>query len=295
MFDLLGFVRFLSVVGKRKALVVANLYWSQIWCSLLNFIYPRVQVAWVEHNTYLNRSKMQWRVFRLLSKRASILLTVSEEIEDFVRDQALCQTKVVSNAARAHFQRISFSLENPKFLLIGRLVVQKNPALALVAFKSAISSGIIPADSKLIVIGEGPLETNFKNSSTEYGIDLNVEFPGFLDSHEVSRIMSESHVLVMASHHEGSPLVRLEALAHGMTIVTTKTAGIKGILTEPDSENLLPGVFVCDDNPEILSTSLGRALDKIYWSSESVASRLVAAKKFHPTSVAEEYMRLLIL
>jgi len=295
MFDLFGFVRFFSALRYRPAVIVANLFWSQVWSSISTLFTWRHKVVWVEHNTYLNRSKMQWVVFRLLSRHVNVLLSVSKEIQEFVTDRVLCQTRLVSNAALSYFTRNKIAIENPKFLLVGRLVEQKNPTLALRAFKSALLNLAIPDNSRLLIIGSGPLESQVKELAIKLGIASNVEFLGFLDSHEISKIMAGSHVLLMTSFHEGSPLVRLEALAHGMAIVTTKTAGITGILTAEKSEALLPGIFVCDSNSEVFAISLARAVEERFWSPESVGIRLKAAEKFHPAIVASTYFDLLAI
>ncbi len=293
MLDLFGFIKFLLAIGSGPGVIVANLYWSQIWSSILTIFNRKLKVAWVEHNTYFNRSKMQWAIFQLLSTRAKVLLSVSTEIQEFVAPRVYCHLELINNAAIAYFDRKRASIENPQFLLVGRLIPQKNPALALHAFKLAISNESIPFDSKLLIIGTGPLTTHLIEESKRLEIHSSVEFLGFLDSYEISRIMAESQVLLMTSLHEGSPLVRLEALAHGMAIVTTKTAGIRGILTMQRSDNLLPGVVVSDANAGSFAKSLGVALEESSWSPEAINTRLEAARNFHPSKVASAYFKLL--
>ncbi len=293
MFDLVGFLRFSKVLRGGHTMVVANLYWSQIWSSISSLFQTKNILTWVEHNTYENRSKAQWIVFRLLSRRVNRLLTVSKEIEEFIAGKVLCSTQLVNNAAVAYFAREVTSINNPQFLLVGRLVEQKNPSLALSSFRSAIDDGIIPNNSRLIIIGTGPLEDHLKKEGKELGINSNLDFLGFIDSFSISRIMSQSHVLIMTSLFEGSPLVRLEALAHGMAIVTTKTAGIKDILTEPGTDTLLPGVFISPDNSEAIAQCLGKAICEDFWSHEAIAVRLNSAVNFLPSKVAARYIELL--
>ena len=293
MFDLFGFARFLYLLKGGSSAIVANLYWSQIWSSIYSLFRPRNKLTWVEHNTYLDRSKMQWLVFRFLSRRAKVLLAVSKEIEEFIADKVFCCTRLVNNAAISYFEREVTSTENPKFLLVGRLVEQKNPSLALASFKAAIDKEIIPNNSKLMIIGAGPLEERLKRDAIDSGLISNLDFLGFIDSYEISRIMSQSHVLIMTSRHEGSPLVRLEALAHGMAIVTTKTAGIIGILTQPGTESLFPGIFVSANNFKAVAQDLGKAIDESVWSQEAISARLNSAINFKPKNVAAKYIDLL--
>ncbi len=293
MFDLVGFLRFSKVLNGGYSLVVANLYWSQIWSSINNVFQPKNLLTWVEHNMYLHRSNAQWIIFRLLSRRVNRLLVVSKEIQEFIAGKILCSTQLINNAAISYFPRGITSTDNPQFLLVGRLVEQKNPSLALSSFRFAIDEGMIPKNSRLLVIGAGPLENQLKKEVRQLGIGSNLDFLGFIDSFAISKIMSQSHVLIMTSHHEGSPLVRLEALAHGMAIVTTKTAGIKDILTEPGTDTLFPGVFVPANSSEAIARDLGKAIEKNIWSHETISLRLNSAVKFQPSKVAASYLELL--
>jgi glycosyltransferase involved in cell wall biosynthesis len=293
MFDLVSFLRFLKLFKVGPSVIVANLYWSQIWSSISNIFHSKNMLTWVEHNTYINRSKAQWIVFRLLSLRVNRLLAVSMEIKEYIADKVLCGSELVSNAAVSYFAREVTSVENPQFLLVGRLVDQKNPSLALCSFREAIDKEIIPKNSKLMIIGAGPLEERLKREASDWGLISNLDFRGFIDSYEISRIMSESHVLIMTSRHEGSPLVRLEALAHGMAIVTTKTAGIIGILTQPGTDTLIPGIFVSANNFEAIAQDLGKAIGESIWSQEAITVRLNSANNFKPNKVAAKYIELL--
>lgn len=293
MFDLLGFFRFARSVGRTPTLLVANLFWSQIWSSFLGFSFPHLKVVWVEHNTYLNRSKIQWTIYRLCSRRIHTLLTVSREIKEFVEPMTETPIQTINNASRAYFDREQSDLTEPKFLLVGRLVKQKNPELALDGFKLALQSGFIPSTSKLLVIGTGPLERNLIEKVSKWGLSSEIQFLGFLNSSEISKIMAKAHVLIMSSIHEGSPLVRLEALVHGMTIVTTKTAGILDILTVENSDSLIPGVFVSESDSQNIAEDLSIAISPKVWTHVAVNARLSASEKFSPKKVAASYIKLI--
>jgi len=292
MYDVTGFFKFLKVTRKKDSVIVANLFWSQIWSALVAHPARFQKLFWVEHNTYLNRTNSHWLFYSLLSRRAIAVLAVSAEIADFLQKRVNIRVQLVNNAALSLHSRGEFPVDFFRFLFVGRLVDQKNPILALEAFKHAIDSGIIPEDSNLNVIGDGPLRNEMEAYVNTNNLDGKVEFLGFLEREEVSKIMSVSQTLIMTSHHEGSPLVRLEALVHGMTIVTTRTAGISGILTQEFSDELLPGVFVAESNVESLTINLGLSISPTFWTTDVFETRVGAAQKFSPEQVAKIYLHL---
>ena len=292
MFDIFGFLKFLKVSRKKGSVVVANLFWSQIWSALFFFPANFQKLFWVEHNTYLNRTKSHWMFYKLLARKVTSVLAVSSEIADFLIKRINIKVQIVNNAAFPLHSRRELPNNNFRFLFVGRLVEQKNPLLALMAFKYALENGIIPKISNLIVIGDGPLKEVLEAYVNNNDIVGKIQFLGFLKSEEISKIMSASQTLVMTSRHEGSPLVRLEALVHGMTIVTTRTAGIKGILTTGLTEDLLPGIFVSDSNEISLAENLAKSIDSSVWSDVAVRARLLNGKKFSPSEVAKSYFNL---
>lgn len=289
MYDVTGFFRFLRVTRKKNSVIVANLFWSQIWSALVAHPARFQKLFWVEHNTYFNRTNSHWFFYKLLSRRAISVLAVSAEIADFLQKRVKIRVQLVNNAALSVHSRGEFQVDYFRFLFVGRLVDQKNPILALEAFKHAIDSGTIAEDSKLNVIGDGPLRSEMETYVNNNNLDGKIKFLGFLEPEEVSKIMSVSQTLIMTSHHEGSPLVRLEALVHGMTIVTTRTAGIKGILTAGLTDDLLPGIFVSDSNMISLAKNLAKSVEFSVWSEESVGARLTNGRKFSPPEVAKNY------
>ena len=292
MRDFRGFYRFLKVIRKKDSVLIANLFWSQIWSALLNTLGNLQDIYWVEHNVYLNRSRSQWFIYQLLTHKIISILAVSEEISDFLQNRIKLPVRIIKNAAISSYARNDTSRDFPQFLFVGRLVEQKNPILALEAFKYALNNSLIPKNSKLSLIGDGPLSREIRILIETYSLKANIETLGFLERKEISKFMSESQTLVMTSHHEGSPLVRLEALTHGMAIVTTHTAGIRGILTTNSNEDLLPGIFVTDWSVISIAENLGNSIKPSVWLDESVNVRLNAGKKFSPTKVAREYLNL---
>jgi len=78
-------------------------------------------------------------------------------------------------------------------------------------------------DVKCKIVGTGPEEEKLRKLAAALKIEKNVDFLGFLKSHEkVMEVLKSSHVFCLASTVEGFGIVLLEAMAAGVPFVATK-------------------------------------------------------------------------
>lgn len=291
--DISGFVRFYREISTFKPEIVqCHLYWSQLWGSLYKVINRNVTIVWVEHNMYIHRSFSQWYLFKLLSRKADEIVAVSKEVEHYLAGRDLRNIRFVPNPiSRKFFSHFQEERRNV-FVFVGRLNLQKNPLLALSAFRLAISENLIPSDSRLVYAGEGNLESKIRSEIVKYGLEERVALLGFLPELELAHILNTSKCLVSTSSHEGMPLARIEALATGCTIVTTRTGGISGVLTQtPENDFLIPGVFVVLPTPLDLANAFSKAVSEEFWSNEEIESRVERARNFDPFIIAKKYLQ----
>jgi glycosyltransferase involved in cell wall biosynthesis len=289
--DLKAFLKFLYLVNKVKPHhIQAHLYWSQIWSIFLKVIHPKVKIAWIEHNTYLKRSKLKWILFKIFSTFAFRIIAVSNEVKNYLSKRNLKRIAVIFNPIAPIFFSGNKVVTDPSFLFVGRLNKQKNPYLTLNAFEFAINNKLIPETSKLLICGEGSLFNSLETLVSGFKYRDSISFYGFLEEIELSKIYQNSMVLVSTSLYEGFSLVRAEALASGCVIVTTDTSGIRGLLTS-GTEQLSPtyGVFIVDPLIESVAEGMSRALNPNLWSDSSIQSRRELVKSLNPILVANQY------
>ena len=293
IFDFKGFLRFYQKVSKfGPDTIQCHLYWSQLWGSIFRLIKRGVRIVWVEHNTYFNRTLIQWQFYKALCTQVSEIVTVSSEVEDFLVKKGLRNTRFIPNPVSNVFKCHKFEGRKNVFVFVGRLNKQKNPLLAIDAFRFALTRNLIPNDSRLVFAGEGELEEEIRSRITGYGLDAEVLLFGFLSELELAEILNSSKCLVSTSLHEGMPLARIEALAAGCTIVTTKTGGISGVLTENSkSTTLVRGVFVVPTSSTDLAKAFSSAVSDKFWSTAEIRYRAEKAQKFEPSIIANEYLQ----
>lgn len=122
-----------------------------------------------------------------------------------------------------------------QILFLGELSHRKGCYdLAQIYRKIIEETGRIP----LIVAGDGEMEkvkATFQSFEKE-----DVTFPGWVRGEEKEKLLSESEYFLFPSYNEGMPMAVLEAMAHGMAIVTTNVGGIPKLI-EDGKEG-----FLCD-------------------------------------------------
>lgn len=110
----------------------------------------------------------------------------------------------------------------------------------------------LPANSRLVMVGEGPDLEAAVQRADELGISERVHFAGH--QADVRPFLWDADLFVLASEAEGSPLVLLEAMACGTPWVATPWGAAAEL---PSGEC---GVTVAIGNPERLAAAIGELL-----------------------------------
>jgi glycosyltransferase involved in cell wall biosynthesis len=110
------------------------------------------------------------------------------------------------------------------FLSVGRLVKVKRVDLQIEAFDTFFREY---KNSKLIILGEGPLESDLKKKVSEKGLEEHVIFGGFQDP---KPFYEKAHALLLTSDREGWGMVAIEALSCGVPVIMTDVGCAKEVV-----------------------------------------------------------------
>jgi len=125
-------------------------------------------------------------------------------------------------------------------LFLGRFIERKRPDLAIEIFAKLHAKH---PDTKLIMVGEGPMEEKLKAQSSKLKVSEAIEFAGPLFGKEKLERYHEADLFLFPSEKEGFVLVVLEAMAAGLPLLVPDALGFpeavengkNGYLADPDN------------------------------------------------------------
>jgi colanic acid/amylovoran biosynthesis glycosyltransferase len=186
--------------------------------------------------------------------------------------------------------RISEHVGGPQVrcLAVGRLVPKKAPLLLLDAFHRAVRMG---GFLHLDYVGSGDLMPAVEQFVRERALQREVTLHGALPNPAVRELMRRSDVFVQHSvmdpetgDEEGLPVAILEAMAHGLPVVSTRHAGIPEaviheetgwLVEEGDSRGMGEAIAALAQDPDrrarMGQAAWARARDHFSWQRERSA------------------------
>ena len=122
-------------------------------------------------------------------------------------------------------------------LCVGRLVPDKGQLLLLEAMAELRERGIAVA---LTLVGDGPDRDALSLSAARLGIGGSVVLRGSLGQSDVAALYRSADVFCLPSFAEGLPVVLMEAMAHGLPVVTTRIAGVSELVDDGVNGTVIP-------------------------------------------------------
>ncbi|MDV2887565.1 glycosyltransferase, partial [Alkalihalophilus pseudofirmus] len=110
---------------------------------------------------------------------------------------------------------------------MGRLTPEKGQDNLIKAF-AKFNQGY--RNSKLYILGEGPLRKDLSDLIQELNLEEDVFLVGQVDN--PFYIMDKCNCFVLSSHYEGQPMVLLETMTLGMHIITTDIVANRTVLEQ---------------------------------------------------------------
>lgn len=88
-------------------------------------------------------------------------------------------------------------------------------------------------NARLVILGEGRLQTEYRQLATSLGIAANVDFVGYVSSRqELLERLDSSWLFLMPSRTEGLPRALVEAMSRRLPCIGSDLGGIAELLTE---------------------------------------------------------------
>ena len=152
----------------------------------------------------------------------------------FPREKTVVIHNAVEKISRPSYQELArlrqelgFSSENLIIGSVGRLRREKGPIYLLEA--AHLLRRELP-QARFVFVGEGPLAEFLKSRTKELGLEEQVLFLGARE--DVPLLLYLLDILVLSSLWEGLPLIILEALQAGRTIIASRIESLEEIITD---------------------------------------------------------------
>jgi glycosyltransferase involved in cell wall biosynthesis len=225
----LGFLKFRSLVKKEKPDYVISVGNSANIINILSGSRAIVRVDnFLSSDCRNNWEKIYKFLVKILFKRAYKIIAVSNGIaSDLVENFNVPREKILVIYNPINLEEIKeFSAEpiekeyepvfkNQVVINIGRLSEQKGQWHLIKSFK-LVKEKI--KDAKLVILGEGKLEPNFKKLAEKMGLEKDVFFLGWKEN--PFKYLAKAKVFVLSSLWEGFGNVIVEAMACRLPVVS---------------------------------------------------------------------------
>ena len=166
------------------------------------------------------------------------------------------------------------------FLAIGRFSrLHKGFDLLIEAFNLFAKSN---REWKLDIVGEGCEETTYRQLIKQYQLESRITIHPF--TNQIQQYYSNAQVYVLSSRWEGMPLVLMEAMSHGLPIVSSDLPVCKEIMGDFS-------IYFKNGNINDLARSLKDATE-IDWEKKSKEA-LTIAKRFDITTISNQWRKLI--
>lgn len=216
---------------KRKAVYVCGPVGGgeYIPTCLKSYVQGKARIIELIRKIANHLAKLQFRLDSRLEK-CDELLFANTETQSLLKSLKKNQTHILTEVGIDDIDILNEEKSNSTitFLVAGRLIYRKGVRFLLDALNMLPSN----SDYRLNIVGKGPELDNLKTECRKFGLDKHVSFLGAVPYVEMEKNYAEADVLIMPSLRETTGTVLVEALSHGIPIITIDKFGGKTILDE---------------------------------------------------------------
>jgi glycosyltransferase involved in cell wall biosynthesis len=240
-------------------------------------LFQNVEYEVIKHTSPVRRLRKAWHL-NLLRRRFDGYAAVSDTVARHYGELLGARTKIVTlynsfaidklvpdSALDRLALRAALGLTETDFVLVAaaRLVHQKGHRYLLAALEELARRRNCP---HLLVLGQGPLESELKADVAQRGLQAQVSFLGAVAHERVVQLVQAADIFVMPSTHEGLPLAAAEAMALQCPVLASRISsieeliedGVSGLLATPADPAALAAGIERLQNDGALRTALGR-------------------------------------
>jgi len=221
--------------------------------------------ALFSNNCHYIGPEKQYHFIRQFKKLDNLVVLCKNDAQKFTEYDQNLKPTVINNPLTLIPGRPSTGTSK-RFLAVGRFSYQhKGFDLLIKAYQLFCKKN---QDWTLDIVGEGDMEFEYKALIQEYHLENRITIHPFTNN--IQEFYSNAQVFVLSSRWEGMPLVLVEAMSHGLPVVTSDLPVCKEILGDF-------GIYFNNGNIHDLALCLEKAT-KINWQDKSLEAISIAHK-----------------
>jgi len=212
----------------------------------------RPRFVHTEHNVWPSHRRPSRWANSLTFGRNDAVVAVSTSVAQSIRPPRVIATRLAPTEVLLHGinldeislgardrtcgrEALGLSADDLVIGTVGNLSRKKNQAMLIRA--TALAAQRVP-NSRLVLIGDGPLDSELRRLAERLGIAERVIFAG--SRRDVLELLPALDVFCLSSHFEGLSIALVEAMATGIACVATSVGGIPEVIEQGVSGLLVP-------------------------------------------------------
>ncbi|MDH7486517.1 MAG: glycosyltransferase [Anaerolineae bacterium] len=173
-------------------------------------------------------------------RAARFAVTISQYNRNFIAQTCGAELSEKVHVIHAGIDPAAFAVPRrpaggrPRLLSVGRLVEKKGHRYLVEALAQLRRAG---QDFECIIVGEGPERDRLTRLIEQHGLAGQVHLPGVMPQEDVRQLYAASDLFVLPcivaddGDRDGIPVSLMEAMASGLSVVSTAISGIPELIT----------------------------------------------------------------
>lgn len=221
---------------KKYDIIQVHLFPTLYWVAVAKVLTKsRSRIIFTEHSTNNKRRELRFskqiekKIYNRYDKYVTIAEDVDKNLKNFIggnknKFQMIKNGVDVSKFANAKpIDNYQFFPKDSKIVL---QVSRFKPAKDHTTLFKALAR--LPVNVKLLLVGDGPLLTDYKTLVEKLEIQDRVQFLGIRT--DVPQIMKMVDIVVLSSHYEGLSLASIEGMSCGKPFVSSRVPGLENVV-----------------------------------------------------------------
>jgi glycosyltransferase involved in cell wall biosynthesis len=252
-----GKINFLLAQGHKEAaicLIAAKMLGIEF--GLVHHVQPKYFPELMKRKRL--KGLLHFSLYKFYIRRSSLIQSLSLDVTESILRLGVNSNRIVHLGHGVNFEEFSEKIsesiplprriENfPVILMVGRLSWEKNYKLALESFRKLTSEF---TNAKLIIAGIGPMEAELRELASQFDLDDNVEFMGYVSN--IPGLMLEADALLHLSLSESYGQVYIEASLVDLPIISFRV----GVIQELKDLNNLEITILNSDDPVVIAETI---------------------------------------